>query len=67
MYQLCSSLDHALTVKTLPTQALSETMGIALKTTKCLSVYLEVLHLFDFFPSFMPLTGTQDNFSVFSL
>lgn len=42
-------------------------MGIALKTTKCLSVYLEVLHLFDFFPSFMPLTGTQDNFSVFSL
>lgn len=35
MYQLVSSLDHAFTVKTLPTQALPKTMRIALKTTKC--------------------------------
>lgn len=52
MYQLCSSLDHALTVKTLPTQALPKTMGIALKTTECFRVYLELLCLFDCFPSF---------------
>ena len=62
VYQLYSSLDHAFTVKTLPTQALPKTMGIALKTTKCFRVFLEVLSLFDCFPSFYDFNSHSEQF-----